>query len=163
MPKGGFQPNPDFMKFPGDSPTALTGLAKRCVDRRPTRRPQFSEIVGALLEMMACLAKGWEKLEAPLMAAASPATLDAPAPVTAAAAILSAGETMPNAVKHAPSGDVVITRETLASVRGLKSRQLHPATAVQEEEEMREDEEDVNNGSDSSVAKTSDDSAMVRL
>ena len=118
--------------------------------------------MGALLEMVAALNKGWEKLEAPLITAAASAALDAPAPVPAPAAMLSAGETTSTAGKYGPSRDVAITREVLVSVRGLKSRRLHPATAVQEEEEgMREDEEAVNNAADNGDGKNIDDSAMA--
>ncbi len=48
--KNGFQPNPDFLNFPEDDPAPFVSLAKRCMDRRPKSRPQFSEIELALTE-----------------------------------------------------------------------------------------------------------------
>jgi hypothetical protein len=45
---GGFLPNPDFLKFSEETPTLLVKLAKRCVHRKPKRRPTFAEVVSEI-------------------------------------------------------------------------------------------------------------------
>eukprot|EP00798_Chlamydomonas_sp_ICE-L_P005356 gene5356-5573_t len=59
----GFAYNPDFLRFPSDTPERYLKLCKRCMDHSPKARPTFEELVVELNDMYECLLAGAGNLE----------------------------------------------------------------------------------------------------